>query len=100
MACHDKALPKGRSEDALRMLNYMKNTLRLDLILSRYAADIRVICEQKWTSAANKIRVQTNDFAGYVLMDVHGEALELGLCAVAKIIQREFANSNRSNSEY
>jgi len=78
----------------------MKNTLRLGLILSRYAAVIRDIFEQKWFSAANKFCVQTNDFAGYVLMDVYGEALELGLCAVAKTIQREFAISNHSNSEY
>lgn len=100
MACHDKALPKGRSEDALRMLNYMKDTLRLDLTPNHYAAVIRVACaEQKWTSAANIFRIQMKDFAGYVPMDVHGEALELGLYAVAKSIQREVTSSNRPNSD-
>eukprot|EP00815_Leptocylindrus_aporus_P004008 CAMPEP_0116049796 /NCGR_PEP_ID=MMETSP0322-20121206/12_1 /TAXON_ID=163516 /ORGANISM="Leptocylindrus danicus var. apora, Strain B651" /LENGTH=836 /DNA_ID=CAMNT_0003532251 /DNA_START=533 /DNA_END=3044 /DNA_ORIENTATION=+ len=100
MACHDKALPKGRSEDALRMLNYMKDTLRLDLTPNHYAAVIRVACaEQKWTSAANIFRIQMKDFAGYVPMDVHGEALELGLYAVAKSIQREVKSSNRPNSD-
>ena len=57
MACHDKALPKRRSENTLRMLIYIKNTLLLGLILSRYAAVIRDIFEQKWFSAANKFCV-------------------------------------------
>jgi hypothetical protein len=72
-------------KDSAQMLRYMKRSLRLDLTPNHFAGAIRVACvEENWKAASTLFLSQIDDFAGMVPMNVRGEALELGLYAVAR----------------
>ena len=83
-----KSLPQYSDQkmiDATKMLNYMKNSLRLDLTPNHFAGIIRIACvEEKWETASKLFLTQIDDFAGMVPMNAAGEALEFGMYAVAR----------------
>ena len=74
-----------RSQEAIRMLEYMKKALRIDVTPNHFAGAIRATAvEENWKDASGLFLSQLDDFAGLVPMNVKSEALELGLYAVAR----------------